>query len=89
MTTHYGFTQGWYAGRINQDMANMPKDSGQAIAHAILCGSAYIAQAIDNAIGDGKHEHTVAESMRGIDVAITEISGQLESIAEHIEESKQ
>ncbi|WP_166822621.1 hypothetical protein [Thalassoroseus pseudoceratinae] len=52
---NFEFNHPWYTGRLQQDIAALPEDGQHAIAVAIMNGCAYLAQSIDNSVGQGQN----------------------------------
>jgi hypothetical protein len=76
-----GFTDSWYAQKIDQSMSGFDHASADSriIANAILTGFAMLSQSIDNSIG-----HTAAESDECALFALKDIALELSNIADRI-----
>jgi hypothetical protein len=79
--SHAGFTDSWYAQKIDQSMSGFDHASADSriIANAILTGFAMLAQSIDNSIG-----HTAEESDSNALIALKNIALEMSNIADRI-----
>jgi hypothetical protein len=78
---HAGFTDSWYAQKIDQSMSGFEhaSEDSRIIANAILTGFAMLAQSIDNSIG-----HTAEESDSNALIALKDIALEMSNIADRI-----
>ncbi len=86
---NFEFHHPWYTGRLQQDIANLPDGGQHAIAQAILCGSAYLAQSIDNAVGAGRTENSLAEGVDKVRAALVNGVAALETLGLLLQDLKE
>jgi len=79
--SYAGFTDSWYAKKIDQSMSGFDhaSEDSRIIANAILTGFAMLSQSIDNSIG-GKAEEFDSNAL----IALKDIALEMSNIADRM-----